>query len=777
MNNIGFYITLMWIILAPVFTGPGHALRDDTLEEAEEALAQGRHWYATRLLRNLNGEGRNSQRAMLLTATADAGRGAWADVARDLESASWLDSYSYGEGRALLARANLEIGHNERAARNYQIFLSYSVERRPRALAEIGLARALTGLRRGEGAAAAYNRAAQLAPDLEPYLALRAAESLAPSADTAAVREQLQRAGEIAVQRSTLAAVRAHLQADDREGALRLLLNAAAAPGAGEHSTDLRTRAAKLQLESGDIAGARGTLRTALRTAPRNSRPAADLLSSLPGLRAADRLSLARAYERARAPASAVREYREYLNLTQLSKAERDQLRLKIGELLFQARSYSTTVLELEQLVASNPATAIRVRAEYRIARAAYRRGRRTEGRARLRAIVDSFPETGSAINALTVLGDIYEESGNRSRARETYEELAERYPWTAVAGRAGFRLGILAFVDGDYASAVKHFDKARQPGRRNDMRIRATYWAARARLSGGDLLPAEGASRLFREVHARDPFGYYGLLAAERAGIDPWADLPPGPKPAPLDLETSRKFDVIELLRQAGLDEEAQNVLKTIVDTRFRDPERTLGVAEALLEHGYGGAAVRFGWRVHSQMRGLWSASVLRAIYPIAYSEIILAESRSSHLEPHLVAAIARQESAFDAHVISRAGARGLLQIMPQTGRWWAGRMGVRDYSDELLFHPEINLHLGTAYFAALQRQYSELQLALIAYNAGPTRARRWRRRPEYQIDSELFAERIPFSETRGYVRNVQTQLRIYRQLYKEFGLLSASG
>ncbi|KPK79858.1 MAG: hypothetical protein AMS25_11145, partial [Gemmatimonas sp. SM23_52] len=143
--------------------------------------------------------------------------------------------------------------------------------------------------------------------------------------------------------------------------------------------------------------------------------------------------------------------------------------------------------------------------------------------------------------------------------------------------------------------------------------------------------------------------------------------------------------------------------------------------------------------------MQGRWSASVLRAIYPLAYREIIFAESQSRRLDPSLVAAIVRQESLFAADATSRAGARGLLQLMPQTGRWWAGRLGVEDYSLEILYHPEINVHLGTAYFADLQRRYGELQLALIAYNAGPTRARRWQRRPEYEVDSELFAERIP--------------------------------
>ena len=99
-----------------------------------------------------------------------------------------------------------------------------------------------------------------------------------------------------------------------------------------------------------------------------------------------------------------------------------------------------------------------------------------------------------------------------------------------------------------------------------------------------------------------------------------------------------------------------------------------------------------------------------------------------------------------------------------------------MRDYSAELLFHAETNVHLGAAFLSDLQRRFGELDLALVAYNAGPTRARRWRRRPDYRLDPEVFTERIPFRETRGYVRGVQTQLRIYRQLYSEFGLPASS-
>ena len=277
-------------------------------------------------------------------------------------------------------------------------------------------------------------------------------------------------------------------------------------------------------------------------------------------------------------------------------------------------------------------------------------------------------------------------------------------------------------------------------------------------------------AQELLRWVHDRDPFGYYGFLAAERAGIDPWDRLPEGPTPAPVDADLGRRLAAMDVLREAGLVDDARSILSTVMASPPKAPEELLELSKELARRGFGLEAVRLGWRAHSRLRGRWSASVLRAIYPLAYREIILAESHARGADPHTIAAIARRESAFAPEVVSRAGARGLLQLMPTTAKWLAGRLELSQYEDELLFHPEYNVHLGVAYFADLQRRYGELQIALVAYNAGPTRARNWRQRPEYSAGPELFAERIPFSETRKYVRAVQTQLRIYRHLYPDF-------
>jgi soluble lytic murein transglycosylase len=106
-------------------------------------------------------------------------------------------------------------------------------------------------------------------------------------------------------------------------------------------------------------------------------------------------------------------------------------------------------------------------------------------------------------------------------------------------------------------------------------------------------------------------------------------------------------------------------------------------------------------------------------------------------------------------------------MQVMPATGRSLARSLGVTRFTEELLLQPEVNIHFGMAYLADQLSSYGErLDAVLAAYNAGPSRVSRWRQFPEF-ADRLLFAERIPYDETRDYVRIVQNNRRIYAALY----------
>ena len=169
------------------------------------------------------------------------------------------------------------------------------------------------------------------------------------------------------------------------------------------------------------------------------------------------------------------------------------------------------------------------------------------------------------------------------------------------------------------------------------------------------------------------------------------------------------------------------------------------------------------------------WTDRLVRIVYPFPYQELVLREADEAGVDPLLLAALIRQESAFVPDIVSSAGAIGLMQVMPATGRELARSLGVPGFTPETLESPEVNLHLGARFLIDQLRRYGpELPLVLSAYNAGPARANRWRTFPEAS-DLLRLTERIPFSETRGYVKNVTRNRRLYEALYGD--ALAATG
>ena len=164
----------------------------------------------------------------------------------------------------------------------------------------------------------------------------------------------------------------------------------------------------------------------------------------------------------------------------------------------------------------------------------------------------------------------------------------------------------------------------------------------------------------------------------------------------------------------------------------------------------------------------GAWSDDLLKGVYPLIYVEALGAAADRHRLDPALVAAIVRRESQFDREVASPAGAVGLMQVLPRTGAELARRSGISGFEATQLKVAEVNLALGTLYLRELlDRNSGSLAPALISYNAGPHRYARWRDFPEFEADAELMVERIPFRETRIYVKTITAYRHIYRRLW----------
>lgn len=159
------------------------------------------------------------------------------------------------------------------------------------------------------------------------------------------------------------------------------------------------------------------------------------------------------------------------------------------------------------------------------------------------------------------------------------------------------------------------------------------------------------------------------------------------------------------------------------------------------------------------------WQA--LRWYYPFPYRQTVERHAREHRIDPLLVASIMRVESGFNPRAVSAKGARGLMQLMPETAQWVAEQMGMASFTPEMLFDPEINVAMGVWYLADLWRLFEgDTVLALAAYNGGRGNVRRWLNEEAWSGAIEEIDD-IPFPETRAYVRKVLATYTIYRRLW----------
>ena len=616
------------------------------------------------------------------------------------------------------------------------------------------------------GALEAFDHAASLAPALGDWSRALAAETAADAGDTATVRRLLAAMDpELVRERGWRALVKARRKAADPTGALDAALQYARELPSAAARAEAWVQVGELRLQLGDTADARAAFRTVLETAPqtRVAVDAARTLNGLPGIGPEDRLLIGRTYLRHGNVDRGVAGVDAYLNAGRGTPAERAELRLEVGRRLFQARRYEQAERRLSALANEEPTRRIAADALLLAGRSQFRQNKVTAARKTFERVAAEYPQEPAAAEALYILADLEHDAGNLDRAREYYRRAINDHPEIAEAGLAAMRLGGLAHIEGNFDEAVSIFERYRahtDPGRAQQ----AAYWAALSYLRLGNQARAED---LLREVVQADPITYYGMRAADLLGESVWRTaLAPEPPPAPASPELDDVIFRVTALRELGLDDAASFEIDRAREVYAENREALYNLAEAFHERGETFAAIRLGRQLH-RAEGRWNARLLRIVYPFPYREIIIREARRRKIDPYLVAGLIRQESMFLPGAVSPTGAVGLMQLMPATARQLARQAGLGNITTARLKDPEINIKLGTMYLAAMLERYGgNVTEALVAYNAGPTRVVRWRGLPEYR-DLEVFTERIPFAETRDYVKIVQQNARLYAALY----------
>lgn len=159
----------------------------------------------------------------------------------------------------------------------------------------------------------------------------------------------------------------------------------------------------------------------------------------------------------------------------------------------------------------------------------------------------------------------------------------------------------------------------------------------------------------------------------------------------------------------------------------------------------------------------------LLQQFYPLSYYEIVMEQSEKNDLDPTLVYGIIRAESSFDTNAVSRADARGLMQMTPQTFEWVQTMIpDSENLTADDLFDPKVNIQFGCELLSLLLSHYENESAAICAYNAGIGNVDSWLENPEYSSDGVTLDE-IPFGETREYLKRVTQNREMYRDLYPD--------
>ena len=389
--------------------------------------------------------------------------------------------------------------------------------------------------------------------------------------------------------------------------------------------------------------------------------------------------------------------------------------------------------------------------------------------------LVREHPKSSEASDALLLRAQLLEAQAQPVEAEATYARLVAGYGDDDDAGRALWRLGWLAWFRRDYEGAKAKWTQLMNLPGGQAFRDNAIYWIGRAHEERGEL---DLATRQWTESVGREPRGYFGILATarlqRRGAAVPIARELKTPITLPADvlepLRQEPRYAKATALRAAGLGAWADGELDEVARRSAGEMARLYALSTLFAQDARHHLSLRILRREFLPLARAGYAWLPRPFwdmfYPLGWRAEIASAALKGAVDPLLVSAVVREESSYNPLVRSRVGARGLMQLMPDTARPLARARGMDFRDGDLLDDPAANVELGAAYLGWLVREFGEARLAVAAYNAGPNRVKEWWAARKSD-DLEVWVEQIPYNETRNFVRRVSVGYEEYRRLY----------
>ncbi|MBP7654470.1 transglycosylase SLT domain-containing protein [Candidatus Dependentiae bacterium] len=445
-----------------------------------------------------------------------------------------------------------------------------------------------------------------------------------------------------------------------------------------------------------------------------------------------------------------------------------------------------------------------------------------------LRDFIKNYPYDEMTDNAYYSLAEYYLKKGNKpSEALEMLKKIRNVYPnkdsyipslWLEANyykkvkdyGRSAYSLTLL----------IQHLSEKGVIDNNKDELIKAIYWRGKIFESNGQYI---NAAKDFLDVIVKDPMGFYTYrsftklkpLYSKLIDISNSANFSYLPNKSDYseiiqNIETNlanrekeygsykffanrdfRDFDYREIetenfsgasykehfykyyiLKSLREFDYAIKELEHVMKVKDNDPKFVYNLAHTLTEAGNINRAIDVVETMISKFGDKFSLSAMprklkTLLYPQYYSDLVTYNASKNNVDFCLVYAIIREESRFRTFATSPAGACGLMQIMPNTGKWIANKTGMSFFRPADLYIPHLNIKMGSWYFSYLLKKYeNDVFLSLAAYNGGHGNVSNWVSQIRSE-DIDEFIEKIPFRETKNYVKKVMTSYNIYKQIY----------
>ncbi len=419
------------------------------------------------------------------------------------------------------------------------------------------------------------------------------------------------------------------------------------------------------------------------------------------------------------------------------------------------------------------------------IIRSARKLDRTSDVRPYLDQLSQQHPDSLWRLDALIVVANQANTDNEPGTYLPLYQACAAGFPTDPRSAWCHWRLAFTAY----WQNKPDAFDLLREQVQRypdSEDANAALYYLGRYSESRSD---SAAARAYFSEMARLFPNTYYGVIGRDRLKDAKIAASAPDPAviefiqsiPFPVrvtspsfvpDKDTQKRLDRAKLLETADLLDWAESELKFGAHSDGEQPNiYAFELAKLAAAQSEPDQAVRyikaFAPGYLSYAPSTVPLDFWHLAFPMPYRAALERDSRENELDPFLVAALIRQESEFNARVISYANAYGLMQVMPATGRELARRLKIKGFRTSELLTPDRNMQLGTYYFRNLLNQLNgDAVFALAAYNAGKSRVDQWRQRGTFREPSE-FIETIPFDQTRTYVQVVLRNADVYRRFY----------